>query len=92
MKERIKQLAAKFHPETIAVRRHLHSHPELSFQEVETGKFIAQQLTEYGIRHEHGWGVNGVVAYIEGKNPTKKTIALRADIDALPITEANDVT
>lgn len=92
MKEKIKQLAAGFHAEIVEIRRHLHSHPELSFQEVETGKFIASKLASYGIRHEHGWGVNGVVAYIEGKNPSKKTIALRADIDALPITEMNNVS
>lgn len=91
LKEKIKQLAVQFHPEAIETRRHLHSHPELSFHEVETGKFIAQKLGSYGIRHEHGWGEHGVVAYIEGKNPEKKTIALRADIDALPITEANNV-
>ncbi|MBK8561840.1 MAG: amidohydrolase [Saprospiraceae bacterium] len=92
MKDKIKQLAAKYHPDIVAIRRHLHSHPELSFQEVETGKYIAQKLAEHGIRHEHGWGENGVVAYIEGNNPASKTIALRADIDALPITEANDVS
>ena len=92
MKEKIKQLASRFHAEIVEIRRHLHSHPELSFKEVETGKFIASKLASYGIRHEHGWGENGVVAYIEGKNPSSKTIALRADIDALPITEANDVS
>ncbi|MCU0345695.1 MAG: amidohydrolase [Saprospiraceae bacterium] len=91
MKDKIQQLAAQFHPEVVAIRRHLHSHPELSFQEVETGKYIAGKLAEYGIRHEHGWGEHGVVAYIEGKNPSSKVIALRADIDALPIAEANDV-
>jgi len=91
LKEKIKRLAAQFHPEIIAIRRHLHRHPELSFQEVETGKYIASKLTNYGIRHEHGWGVNGVVAYIEGNDPSSKTIALRADIDALPIAEMNDV-
>ncbi len=91
MKEKIKQLAARFHAEAVETRRHLHSHPELSFHEVETGKFIAGKLAGYGIRHEHGWGENGVVAYIEGKNPASKTIALRADIDALPIAEMNDV-
>lgn len=91
VKEKIKQLAQRLHPEIIAIRQHLHSHPELSFQEVETGKFIAEKLAEFGIRHEHGWGVNGVVAYIEGQNPSSKTIALRADIDALPITEVNEV-
>ena len=92
MKEKIKQLAAHYHPEVVEIRRHLHSHPELSFHEVETGKFIARKLAEFGIRHEHGWGENGVVAYIEGQNPASKTIALRADIDALPITEANEVS
>lgn len=91
VKEKIKQLASDFHPEIIEIRRHLHSHPELSFKEVETGKYISSKLASFGIRHEHGWGENGVVAYIEGKNPTSKTIALRADIDALPITEMNDV-
>jgi amidohydrolase len=91
LKDKIQQLAAQFHPEVVAIRRHLHSHPELSFQEVETGKYIAGKLAEYGIRHEHGWGEHGVVAYIEGKNPSSKVIALRADIDALPIAEANDV-
>lgn len=91
MKDKIQQLAAQFHPEVVAIRRHLHSHPELSFQEVETGKYIAGKLAEYGIGHEHGWGEHGVVAYIEGKNPSSKVIALRADIDALPIAEANEV-
>jgi amidohydrolase len=91
LKEKIQQLAARFHAEAIETRRHLHAHPELSFQEVETGKFIASKLASYGIRHEHGWGTNGVVAYIEGRNPDSKTLALRADIDALPIAEANNV-
>ncbi|MBI5916910.1 MAG: amidohydrolase [Bacteroidetes bacterium] len=91
LKEKIKQLAARFHSETVEIRRHLHAHPELSFHEKETGQFIARKLGEHGIRHEHGWGENGVVAYIEGKNADRKTIALRADIDALPIAEANQV-
>ncbi len=90
MKERIEKLAAGFHAEIVAIRRRLHSHPELSFQEVETGKFIARTLSEWGVRHETGWGGNGVVALIEGKTPERKVIALRADIDALPILEAGD--
>ncbi len=77
--------------ETIQTRRYLHQHPELSYQEVETGKYIALQLQKMGIEHEHGVADNGVVALIQGKNPNKKVIALRGDIDALPITEANDV-
>lgn len=91
LKEKIQSLAKTYHSDVIELRRHLHQYPELSFQEVETGKFIAQVLTEYGIVHEHGWAENGVVALIQGKNPKKKTVALRADIDALPIQEANDV-
>jgi amidohydrolase len=90
IKETIRQLAKQFLAEAIATRRHLHRHPELSFREIETGKFIAAKLTEYGIPHEHGWGKNGVVALIGGKRPGK-VVALRADIDALPILEANDV-
>lgn len=91
LKEKIKQLAKASHVEIVEIRRHLHSHPELSFQEVETGKFISRKLGEWGIPHEHGWGGNGVVGIIEGKKAGKKVIALRADIDALPIQEANDV-
>lgn len=91
LKEKIKHLAASYHAEIVEARRHLHSHPELSFQEMETGKFIARKLTELGIPHETGWGGNGVVALIQGEKPEKKTVALRADIDALPIQEANDV-
>lgn len=91
MKNKIKQLSKEFHQEIIDIRRHLHANPELSYEEVNTGKFIASQLKDYGIEHEHGCAVNGVVGLIKGKNPGKKVIALRADMDALPIVEANDV-
>lgn len=92
LKEKIQQLASDYQSEAIEIRRHIHMHPELSYEEVETGKFISRTLTELGIPHEHGIADNGVVAMIEGKNPKKKIIALRADIDALPIKEANDVS
>ena len=49
LKEKVQQLASDYHQEIVDIRRHLHQHPELSFQEVETGKFIAQKLKEYGI-------------------------------------------
>ncbi|MBC7773990.1 MAG: amidohydrolase [Phycisphaerae bacterium] len=91
MKEKIQQLAHQYHADTVACRRHLHAHPELSFEEVETGKFVAAQLSTLGIEHQHGVAENGVVALIKGKNPRKRTIALRADMDALPIQEANKV-
>ncbi|MEM6318408.1 MAG: M20 family metallopeptidase [Bacteroidota bacterium] len=91
LKEKIKDLATDFHEEVIHIRRHLHQHPELSFEEVETGKYIARKLKSFGIDFEHGMAENGVVALIKGHNPEKKVIALRGDIDALPIKEANEV-
>lgn len=91
MKNRIKSLASEYAPDLISCRRHLHSHPELSFQEYETAKFIQQKLDEYGIAYRAGVAGTGIVALIEGKNPSSKVIALRGDIDALPIEEANNV-
>jgi amidohydrolase len=89
IKEKIKQLAKEYQEEVVQMRRHLHQYPELSYQEVETGKFIAGKLKEFGVPHEHGVAENGVVALIKGKNPEKRVVALRADMDALPIQEAN---
>lgn len=91
MKAQIQTLAKKYHQDTIAIRRHIHANPELSFKEIQTGKYIAEQLDEMGIEYQHGMAENGVVGLIKGKNPDKNVIALRADIDALPILEANDV-
>ncbi|MEI3800051.1 MULTISPECIES: M20 metallopeptidase family protein [unclassified Chitinophaga] len=91
MKNRIKELAKAYAPEFTAIRRHLHSHPELSFQEFETTAYIQQQLNAFGVPFKAGIAGTGIIALIEGKNPASKTIALRADMDALPITEANDV-
>lgn len=91
MKEQIQALANTYFDEVIGLRRHIHANPELSFKEVETGKFIAGKLKEWGIPHEHGVADNGVVGLIEGKKPGNKVVALRADIDALPIAEANEV-
>ena len=73
LKEQIQQLAEEGFQEVIDIRRHLHQHPELSYQEVETGKFIANRLSQMGIPHEHGVAENGVVGLIEGKNPNSKT-------------------
>jgi amidohydrolase len=71
-------------------RRYLHAHPELSFQEFRTAEYIANTLKDIGLSPQP-MAVTGVVALIEGRHPDKKTVALRADIDALPIKEANDV-
>ncbi|CAF3413567.1 unnamed protein product [Rotaria sp. Silwood2] len=90
IKEKIQDLAAGFQEELIAIRRHLHAHPELSYEEVETSKFISSKLTEFGIEHQTNIGGHGVVGLIKGNNPSSKTIALRADMDALPIEEKNN--
>ncbi len=91
LKERIKTLAKQFHPEVISFRRHLHKNPELSFSEFNTQKFVEEKLKAFGIRNIVRMANTGLVAIVEGKNPSKKTIALRADMDALPIQETNKV-
>ncbi|MFM2250733.1 MAG: hypothetical protein RLZZ358_1660 [Bacteroidota bacterium] len=91
LKERIKSLAQAYKQEVIAVRRHLHAHPELSFKEYETAAFVAEKLKEIGITEIESKATTGWSALIRGKNPEKKVVALRADMDALPIIEANEV-
>lgn len=88
---KVKELANKYATDIVSDRRHLHSNPELSFEEFNTCKFIADKLRSLGIETCEGVATTGVVGMIKGKNPDKKTIALRADMDALPIQEANDV-
>lgn len=88
--KQIQQLARKYHSEFVSIRHHLHAHPELSYKEFETAAFIQQQLRGMGIPFEVK-ATTGVIGLLKGKNPEKKIIALRADIDALPITEENTV-
>jgi amidohydrolase len=88
----IKQKAKELFPYLLETRRHLHQHPELSFKEIETAKFISAQLTKHNIQHQTGVAGTGIVALIKGKNPDKKCILLRGDMDALPILEKNDVS
>lgn len=90
MQSKIKELAKKFAPEFIQIRRHIHANPELSYQEYETSKFVQQKLSEFGIPFEIK-ATTGVVGLIKGINPDKRVIALRADMDALPIKEENDI-
>lgn len=90
IKEQIQQLAAGIFNDVVAHRRHLHSHPELSFQEVQTSAYIAARLDELGIPYQR-MADNGLVGLIKGAKPSDKVVALRGDMDALPITEANDV-
>lgn len=91
LKDRIKELSRQHLDEVIQIRRHLHQHPELSFQEEQTSRYIGLKLAEFGIPLQRGIAGNGIVALIESKNPASKVVALRADMDALPIQEANDV-
>lgn len=90
MIEKIKQLSKELSPDFIEIRHHLHAHPELSYQEYETSKYIQQKLKEFGIEFEVK-ATTGVVGIIKGKNPGARTIGLRGDMDALPIKEENDV-
>ncbi|WP_276133999.1 M20 metallopeptidase family protein [Polluticoccus soli] len=92
MINRIREKAEQYFPEVQAIRHHIHSNPELSFEEYNTSAFISDKLTSWGIQHNTGIAGTGIVALIHGKNPNKKCIALRADMDALPIYEKNDVS
>ena len=88
--EKIKSLAKQHQAENVLTRRHLHAHPELSYQEFETSKYIQAQLTAIGIPFSV-MATTGVLGIIEGKNPSKRIIALRGDMDALPIIEENKI-
>ncbi len=90
LKNKIEQLAKQYAPSFIDIRHHLHAHPELSYQEFETSSFIQKKLSEYGIPFDIK-ATTGVVGTISGNNPEKRVIALRADMDALPINEENDI-
>lgn len=91
LKDQIRTLAKTYKSEFISNRRHLHANPELSFQEYKTAEFVTSKLKEIGITQYETKADTGIVALIEGNNPSKKTIALRGDMDALPIMEENDV-
>ncbi|RZK93031.1 MAG: amidohydrolase [Pedobacter sp.] len=89
IKEKIQDLAAKIYDDVIGYRHHIHSNPELSFKEFETSAFIKEKLSAWGIEFTE-MANTGVVGLIKGAIPSDKIIALRADMDALPILEAND--
>src|SRR6476659_1411284 len=91
LKEEIIQRANKIADAVIQYRRHMHSHPELSFHEYKTSAFIKARLDEMGIAWK-SMAETGVVALIKGEQSSDRVIALRADMDALPITEANNVS
>lgn len=86
----VKQLARKYYPEILRIRREIHQHPELSFQEKETSERVKQFLSQHGISFSEGWAGYGVVATIKG-NSEGSVVMLRADMDALPIAEKTDL-
>ncbi|MBI3500315.1 MAG: amidohydrolase [Bacteroidetes bacterium] len=99
LKEKIKSLSEKYLDEIISIRRHLHANPELSFEEYNTSKFISGKLKEWKIPFKSGIVKTGIVALIEGRKLSSpageglgvRSIALRADMDALPIEEKNNM-
>ena len=90
LKRKVQSLAKKNRDTVINFRRHLHKNPELSFQEYKTCQFVKQQLEAWGIETQV-MATTGVIGIIKGNNPTANLLALRADMDALPIQEINDV-
>ena len=88
--QEIKILSEKHWPETVSYRRHFHANPELSFKEFQTAEFVSRKLARFGIGYTR-LAQTGIVGLIKGNNPDKKIIALRADMDALPIKETNEV-
>ncbi len=92
IKNQIKQKAQQHFSSVVAIRRHLHQNPELSKQEKETSKYICSILdTIDGVEYQSNIGGYGIFGFIKGRKPNKKTIALRADIDALPIKESTNL-
>ena len=85
------EVAKEISPQLSSWRRHLHAHPELSYKEFKTMEFVCSELDKMEIPYKSGVSGTGIVATIKGRNPTSKLIALRADLDALPITELNKV-
>jgi amidohydrolase len=92
MIDQIKKLAIAYFDEIVEIRRHIHQHPELSFHEHKTSAFIKSILTKWNISFTDGIADTGIVVVLKGNNSDIKTLALRADFDALPIQEENDVS
>src|SRR5690606_6120574 len=88
--EKIKSLSEQYSDEVIESRRHLHANPELSYQEHNTVRFVSEKLKSFGIPVKEGVATTGLIAEIKGNLPGDRMIALRADMDALPINEANE--
>jgi amidohydrolase len=88
--EKVKASSMDLFEETRSNRQHLHANPELSFEEFKTSEFVQSKLSKWGIKYRAGVAGTGIEAIIEGKNPHYKVVALRGDMDALPIKEESD--
>src|SRR5256714_5309584 len=91
--DRLKSDIDELVPDIVAMRRDLHEHPELAFEEVRTSGIVAQRLRTLGLEVQTGIAKTGVVGLLKGgaSKPGAKTIAIRADMDALPIHELNEI-
>ena len=87
---RIRLAIRSLQPELVEWRRRLHQQPELGFQEKQTAEFVSQKLQKWGIEHQTNIAKTGVVATIDSGKPGR-VLAIRADMDALPIQEENEV-
>ncbi|MHA1630058.1 MAG: M20 metallopeptidase family protein [Candidatus Heimdallarchaeota archaeon] len=92
MKKEIWKIANEIKEELVTDRRHFHMYPELGFEEHQTAAYVAKKLKELGLEVKIGVAKTGVIALLKGKGGTGKTIGIRADMDALPIQEENDVS
>ena len=91
-RQQVKEQTSKWAGDLISIRRYLHAHSELSFKEENTAQYISSLLDEWGISYTKGIAGHGISGLIKGKNHHKKVVALRADIDALPIYEKNNIS
>ena len=87
----VRKRAEELLPWAREIRRHIHAHPELSFREHSTSAYVHEQLEAIGITDRKNIADTGIVALIKGRKPETNCVALRADMDALPIKEENDV-
>ena len=91
MLPRIQELAATLAPRLIEIRRHIHSHPELSGQEYQTAAYVAGVLASSGVRAIEGIGKTGVLGELKGNSSESRWLAIRTDMDALPIQERTNL-
>ncbi|MBJ7296441.1 MAG: amidohydrolase [Dolichospermum sp.] len=87
MLNRLKDLTTNIAPRLVEIRRHIHAHPELSGQEYQTAAFVAGVLSANGLHVEEGIGRTGVIGELQGTQPSDRILAIRTDMDALPIQE-----